>query len=73
MTKRHRYLSVSLSEITNINVIPHNAIISTYCTLDGKQEELCCLKSLHGTTKGKNITEAFVQHFEEQKYFVCNH
>ena len=29
-------------------------------------EELCCLKPIHGTTKGKDLLDTFTNHFEER-------
>ena len=49
----------------DINDIPCLAIIARYCTDDDVQEELCCLSPMSGSTKGIDILEKFIDHFEK--------
>ena len=57
--------SVALDESVDINDIPRLAIIAQYCTDDDVQEELCCLSPMYGSTKGIDILEKFIDHFEK--------
>ncbi|KAG6936851.1 GTF2I repeat domain containing 2, partial [Chelydra serpentina] len=50
----------------DINNVPRLAIVARYCASDEIQEERCCLKPLNDTTKGEDIVESFVNHFEER-------
>ena len=42
---------VALDESVDINDIPRLEVVR-YCDSDGVREELCCLKSMHGTITG---------------------
>ena len=57
--------SVALDESVDINDIPRLAIIAPYCSDDNVQEELCCLSLMYGSTKGADILEKFINHFEK--------
>ena len=54
----------------DINDIPRLAIIAQYCSDDNVQEELCCLSPMYGSTKGADIFEKFVKHFEKRQIDV---
>ena len=62
---RSKRLVFALDESVDINDIPRLAIIARYCTDDDVQEELCCLSSMYGSTKGIDILEKFIDHFEK--------
>ena len=59
--------SVALDESVDINDIPRLAIIARYCSDDNVQEELCCLSPMYGSTKGADILEKFINHFEKRQ------
>ena len=59
--------SVALDESVDINDISRLAIIMRYCSDDNVQEELCCLSPMYGSTKGANILEKFINHFEKRQ------
>ncbi|XP_074847014.1 general transcription factor II-I repeat domain-containing protein 2A-like isoform X1 [Carettochelys insculpta] len=56
--------SVAL-KCVDINDVPQLAVLARYCDSDKIQEELCCLKAMHGTT-GEDTAKMFVNHFEER-------
>ncbi|CAM5105972.1 unnamed protein product [Natator depressus] len=58
--------SVAVDESVDINDVPRLAVVARYCASDEIQEELCCLKPLHGTTKWEDIVQSFVDHFEKR-------
>uniref|UniRef100_A0A8C3TK26 DUF4371 domain-containing protein n=1 Tax=Chelydra serpentina TaxID=8475 RepID=A0A8C3TK26_CHESE len=58
--------SVAVDESVDINDVPRLAVVARYCASNEIQEELCCVKPLPGTTKGEDIVESFVNHFEER-------
>ena len=57
--------SVALDESVDINDIPRLAIIARYLSEDNVQKELCCLSLMYGSTKGADILEKFINHFEK--------
>lgn len=57
--------SAAVDERVDINDVPRLAVVARYCASNEIQEELCCLKPPHGTTKGEDIVGSFVRHFEE--------
>ena len=59
--------SVAFDKNVDINDIPRLAIISRYCSGDNVQEELCCLSPMYGSTKGADILEKFINHFEKKE------
>ena len=63
--KSVKTFSVALDESVDINDIPRLAIIARYCTDDDEQEELCCRSPMYGSTKGIDILEKFIDHFEK--------
>ena len=58
--------SVAFDESVDINNIPRLAIIARYCSDDNVQEELSCLSPMYGSTKGADILEKFINHFEKR-------
>ena len=56
---------VARDESVDIHDIPRSAIIARYCSDDDVQEELCCLSPMYGPTKGADILEKFINHFEK--------
>ena len=59
--------SVALDKSVDINDIPRLAIIARYCSDDNVQEELCCLSPMYGSTKGADMHEKFINHFEKRQ------
>lgn len=57
--------SVAVDESVDINDIPHLTIFARYSDAE-IHEELCCLKSMYGTTKGEDILKTFIDHFEDR-------
>ena len=58
--------SVALDESIDIDDNPRLAIVARYCSNGEVHEELCCLKPMYGTTKGKDILNTFTKSFEER-------
>ena len=57
--------SVALDESVDINDVPRLAIIAKYSNTE-VHEELCCLKPMYDTTKGKEVVKTFIDHFEQR-------
>ena len=57
---------VALDKSIDINNNPLLAVVARYCSNGEVLEELCCLKPMHGTTKGKDILDTFTENFEER-------
>ncbi|XP_042891739.1 general transcription factor II-I repeat domain-containing protein 2A-like [Penaeus japonicus] len=58
--------SVALVESSGINGIPPRlAVFARYSDTE-IHEELCCLKPMHGTTKGEDVLKTFTDHFEDR-------
>ena len=54
----------ALTESIDINDNPRLAIVARYCSNGEVHEELCCLKPMYDTTKGKDILDTFTKDFE---------
>ena len=59
--------SVVLDESVDINNIPRLVIIARYYSDDNVQEELWCRSPMYGSTKGADILEKFINHFEKRQ------
>ena len=64
--KAANVFSVALEESIDVNDNPRLAVIVRYCSKGEVHEELCCLKPMHGTTKGNDIFDTFTKNFEER-------
>ena len=53
----------------DINDNPHLVVVARYCSNGEVHKELCCLKSMCGTTKGKDITKNFEERGFDIKIF----
>ena len=62
--KRANVFRVALDESIDINDNPRLAIVARYCSDGEVYEELCCLKPMYDTTKGKDILDTFTKDFE---------
>ena len=50
----------------DINDIPRLAIVARYSNTEVR-EELCCLKLMYDTTKGKDLVKTFIDHFDQKE------
>ena len=58
--------SVALGKSIDINNNPRLAVVARYCSNGEVHAELCCLKSIYGTTKEKDLLDTFTKNFEER-------
>lgn len=56
--------SLALDESVDVNYIPRLAVMARYCD-STVREELCCLRPMPETTKGEDIANVLLEHFEE--------
>ena len=64
--KAAEVFSVALDESVDINDSPRLAVVARYCSNGEIHEELCCLKSMIGSTKGEDVLNTFIKHFEQR-------
>uniref|UniRef100_H2YQ88 DUF4371 domain-containing protein n=1 Tax=Ciona savignyi TaxID=51511 RepID=H2YQ88_CIOSA len=64
--KAAEVFSVALDESVDINDSPRLAVVARYCSNGEIHEELCCLKSMNGSTKGEDVLNTFIKHFEQR-------
>ena len=57
--------SIVLDKSIDMNNNPL-VVVARYCSGGDVHEELCCLKPMYGTTKGKDIRDIFTKNFEER-------
>ena len=61
--KQSQAFSVALDESTDLNDLSRLAVVARYHENNHIYEELCCLLSLHDTTKAEDILTAFISYF----------
>ena len=64
--KAANVFSSAVDKSIDINNNPRLAVVAVYCSNGEVHEEPCCLKPMHGTTKGKDILDTFTKNFEEK-------
>uniref|UniRef100_H2Z3U0 DUF4371 domain-containing protein n=1 Tax=Ciona savignyi TaxID=51511 RepID=H2Z3U0_CIOSA len=70
--KAAEVFSVALDESVDINDSPRLAVVARYCSNGEIHEELCCLKSMNGSTKGEDVLNTFINHFEQRDIDIKN-
>ena len=66
MLKAANVFSVAPDKSIDISDNSCLAVVVRYGSNCEVHEELCCLKPMHGTTKGKDILDTFTKNFEER-------
>ena len=65
--KAANVFSICLHESIDTKDNPHLAVVPRYCSNGDVHEELCRLKPMYDTTKGKDILDTFTKNFEERR------
>ena len=65
--KAANVFSVALDESIDIKDNPRLAVVARYCSNGEAHKKLCCLKTMYGTTKEKDILHTFTTNFEKRE------